>query len=207
MAPRSTSHPRPTALRAPLRASLDTASCVSSLRSFKATTASTGSSSFKRTACCSVSETSSSRMSTAKVSRFLPRRPRPHTRDGALPSDTSATPWSSCPPRRARPQPLRTRTSAPHMSASRASMTELATSFSATTECGAIRVAVPALALITEGESGNIYSGSDSGSSGGSSSGSDLGPGNGSTVLCADGSISHSGGVQGACSHHGGVAP
>jgi hypothetical protein len=29
--------------------------------------------------------------------------------------------------------------------------------------------------------------------------------GNGSTVQCADGSYSHSGGVQGACSHHGGV--
>ena len=31
-------------------------------------------------------------------------------------------------------------------------------------------------------------------------------PGNGYTVVCADGSISHSGGIQGACSHHGGVA-
>jgi hypothetical protein len=29
--------------------------------------------------------------------------------------------------------------------------------------------------------------------------------GNGSTVQCSDGSYSHSGGVQGACSHHGGV--
>jgi hypothetical protein len=29
--------------------------------------------------------------------------------------------------------------------------------------------------------------------------------GNGSTVQCADGSYSHSGGIQGACSHHGGV--
>jgi hypothetical protein len=29
--------------------------------------------------------------------------------------------------------------------------------------------------------------------------------GNGSTVQCADGSFSHSGGIQGACSHHGGV--
>jgi hypothetical protein len=33
----------------------------------------------------------------------------------------------------------------------------------------------------------------------------DLGPGDGYTVPCADGSISHSGGIQGACSHHGGV--
>jgi hypothetical protein len=47
----------------------------------------------------------------------------------------------------------------------------------------------------------NGYGGSGSGS------GTDLGPGNGSTVLCADGSISHSGGIQGACSHHGGVSP
>jgi hypothetical protein len=30
--------------------------------------------------------------------------------------------------------------------------------------------------------------------------------GNGYTVVCADGEISHSGGIQGACSHHGGVA-
>jgi hypothetical protein len=29
--------------------------------------------------------------------------------------------------------------------------------------------------------------------------------GRGSTVQCADGSYSHSGGIQGACSHHGGV--
>jgi hypothetical protein len=29
--------------------------------------------------------------------------------------------------------------------------------------------------------------------------------GNGSTVQCADGTYSHSGGIQGACSHHGGV--
>jgi hypothetical protein len=29
--------------------------------------------------------------------------------------------------------------------------------------------------------------------------------GNGATVQCADGSFSHSGGIQGACSHHGGV--
>jgi hypothetical protein len=30
-------------------------------------------------------------------------------------------------------------------------------------------------------------------------------PGRGSTVTCADGTISHSGGIQGACSWHGGV--
>jgi hypothetical protein len=36
--------------------------------------------------------------------------------------------------------------------------------------------------------------------------GRDLGPGSGYTVTCADGSISHAGGRQGACSHHGGVA-
>ncbi|HMI99250.1 MAG TPA: hypothetical protein VK488_05400 [Gaiellaceae bacterium] len=59
------------------------------------------------------------------------------------------------------------------------------------------------------GESGNVYTGpeTDSYNGSGSGSGTDLGPGNGSTVLCADGSISHSGGIQGACSHHGGVSP
>ncbi len=31
--------------------------------------------------------------------------------------------------------------------------------------------------------------------------------GNGSVVQCADGTYSHSGGIQGACSHHGGEAP
>jgi hypothetical protein len=30
---------------------------------------------------------------------------------------------------------------------------------------------------------------------------------NGYTVRCADGWISHSGGIQGACSHHGGESP
>jgi hypothetical protein len=34
----------------------------------------------------------------------------------------------------------------------------------------------------------------------------DLDPGNGYTVLCNDGWVSESGGIQGACSHHGGVA-
>jgi hypothetical protein len=34
-----------------------------------------------------------------------------------------------------------------------------------------------------------------------------IGPGNGYAVTCADGSISNSGGIQGACSHHGGVGP
>jgi hypothetical protein len=34
-----------------------------------------------------------------------------------------------------------------------------------------------------------------------------LPPGNGYPVRCNDGSISTSGGIQGACSHHGGVAP
>jgi hypothetical protein len=33
-----------------------------------------------------------------------------------------------------------------------------------------------------------------------------LPPGNGYPVVCNDGSISTSGGIQGACSHHGGVA-
>jgi hypothetical protein len=33
------------------------------------------------------------------------------------------------------------------------------------------------------------------------------GGGNGYEVRCRDGWISHSGGIQGACSHHGGVAP
>jgi hypothetical protein len=61
------------------------------------------------------------------------------------------------------------------------------------------------------GESSNIYTGSNSTGLGETNSGSpsgsggDLGPGNGSTVMCADGTISHSGGIQGACSHHGGV--
>jgi hypothetical protein len=31
-------------------------------------------------------------------------------------------------------------------------------------------------------------------------------PGAGSPVQCADGSLSHAGGRQGACSHHGGIA-
>lgn len=54
---------------------------------------------------------------------------------------------------------------------------------------------------------GSNYGGSySSGGSYGSSYGMDLGPGRGSTVTCADGSISHSGGIQGACSWHGGVA-
>lgn len=34
----------------------------------------------------------------------------------------------------------------------------------------------------------------------------DLDPSNGYTVLCNDGWVSESGGIQGACSHHGGVA-
>lgn len=34
-----------------------------------------------------------------------------------------------------------------------------------------------------------------------------IGPGNGYAVTCGDGSISNSGGIQGACSHHGGVGP
>lgn len=33
-----------------------------------------------------------------------------------------------------------------------------------------------------------------------------IGPGNGYPVICNDGSISNSGGIQGACSWHGGVA-
>jgi hypothetical protein len=37
--------------------------------------------------------------------------------------------------------------------------------------------------------------------------GQDLGPGNGYQVTCMDGSVSHSGGISGACSHHGGVGP
>jgi hypothetical protein len=61
------------------------------------------------------------------------------------------------------------------------------------------------------GETNNTYSGASSPSNepnyGTPSGGADLGPGNGSTVVCADGSISHSGGIQGACSHHGGVGP
>ncbi len=35
--------------------------------------------------------------------------------------------------------------------------------------------------------------------------GEDYGSGNGYTVVYADGTLSDSGGIQGACSHHGGV--
>jgi hypothetical protein len=60
-------------------------------------------------------------------------------------------------------------------------------------------------------ETNNTYDGSystpDATNGGSSGGGVDLGPGNGSTVVCRDGSISHSGGIQGACSHHGGVGP
>jgi hypothetical protein len=58
------------------------------------------------------------------------------------------------------------------------------------------------------GETSNVDTGSGALSySTSPSPGNDLGPGNGYTVNCADGSISHSGGIQGACSHHGGVGP
>jgi hypothetical protein len=62
------------------------------------------------------------------------------------------------------------------------------------------------------GETDNGYDGADNGYDSyhptpAPSGGVDLGPGNGYTVTCADGSISHSGGIQGACSHHGGVGP
>ncbi len=61
------------------------------------------------------------------------------------------------------------------------------------------------------GETNNVYTGSASSPppsyTAPSSGGTDLGSGNGYTVTCADGSISHSGGIQGACSHHGGVGP
>jgi hypothetical protein len=58
------------------------------------------------------------------------------------------------------------------------------------------------------GETSNTYGGDYSNPTPTySNNGADLGPGNGSTVVCADGSISHSGGVPGACSHHGGVGP
>ena len=43
---------------------------------------------------------------------------------------------------------------------------------------------------------------------GGGGSGSGTIPGgSGYQVTCADGTISNSGGIQGACSHHGGEAP
>jgi hypothetical protein len=48
-------------------------------------------------------------------------------------------------------------------------------------------------------------SGGSGGSGSGSNSGIYLSPGTGSAVVCNDGSISTSGGKQGACSHHGGV--
>ncbi len=57
------------------------------------------------------------------------------------------------------------------------------------------------------GETSNIYSGPTTSYPTSPSGGNDLGPGNGYTVTCVDGSISHSGGIQGACSHHGGVGP
>jgi hypothetical protein len=58
------------------------------------------------------------------------------------------------------------------------------------------------------GESATTSGGPTVGSSNGSYPGSnDLGPGNGYAVTCVDGSTSHSGGIQGACSHHGGVGP
>jgi hypothetical protein len=38
-------------------------------------------------------------------------------------------------------------------------------------------------------------------------SGGEIGPGDGYQVTCADGAISNSGGISGACSHHGGVGP
>jgi hypothetical protein len=41
---------------------------------------------------------------------------------------------------------------------------------------------------------------------GGSGTSSGYGTGNGYAVICADGTISDSGGIQGACSYHGGVA-
>lgn len=57
------------------------------------------------------------------------------------------------------------------------------------------------------GETSNVYTGPAPPSYPSSSGGNDLGPGNGYAVTCADGSTSHSGGIQGACSHHGGVGP
>lgn len=58
------------------------------------------------------------------------------------------------------------------------------------------------------GETETSYGGPPVSSSNGSySGGTDLGPGNGYAVTCVDGSTSHSGGIQGACSHHGGVGP
>ena len=54
---------------------------------------------------------------------------------------------------------------------------------------------------------GGVTYGSSSGADSGSGSGhtQDYGNGNGYTVVCADGTLSDSGGIQGACSHHGGV--
>ncbi len=53
----------------------------------------------------------------------------------------------------------------------------------------------------SSGDSGS-YAPSDSGSGGYTEN---YGNGNGYTVVCADGTVSDSGGIQGACSHHGGV--
>jgi hypothetical protein len=59
----------------------------------------------------------------------------------------------------------------------------------------------------TGGTTSDSYGTADSYGTSGSSSGAteDYGTGNGYSVVCADGTLSDSGGIQGACSHHGGV--
>jgi hypothetical protein len=57
------------------------------------------------------------------------------------------------------------------------------------------------------GETGNTDGGSDSSGSSGYAPAPTIGSGNSYAVTCADGTISDSGGIQGACSYHGGVSP
>ena len=55
------------------------------------------------------------------------------------------------------------------------------------------------------GETGNTYDGA--GQTVTPIPAPSIGAGNGYPVLCVDGTVSNSGGIQGACSHHGGEAP
>jgi hypothetical protein len=55
------------------------------------------------------------------------------------------------------------------------------------------------------GEAGGVTSGGYGNGGGSSGATQDYGSGNGYPVTCADGTLSDSGGIQGACSHHGGV--
>lgn len=74
----------------------------------------------------------------------------------------------------------------------------------------AVILAVGAFAALSGGASScDQYGDGSGGRSGGFCSSHDCignyGNGNGSRVQCEDGTYSHSGGIQGACSYHGGV--